>query len=319
MIKIQRNVDLTSYNTFAVSCLAKEFAILRSTGNLEQLFFRQNPLFLGKGANTLLATSKLDRLVIKNETKGKKILRENTNSIVVEVASGETWHDFVIWCAGHNWSGIENLALIPGTVGGAVAGNIGAYGQTVSETVISVKIFPEEQIPNSACGFSYRESIFKNNSHYFITSATFEFQKTPYPPNHPQSPLGKAKEIITLRQSKLPNWEKIGTAGSFFKNPHISQKKLSSLLKEFPDMPYFPTSSGSSNSLVKIPAGYLLDKLGWRGKRIGRVGTWHQHALIVINYGGATGQEILEFTKQMQLDVEKKLGISLEPEVNIIT
>lgn len=316
-MKIQKNVNLTPFNTFRVPCVAKEFLELNSPTDLNSLNNLKNPLFLGGGSNLLFVQKEIDS-VVKNNLKGKKAIGSET----FEVASGETWNEFVQWTVEKNLSGVEKMIDIPGTIGGAVAGNIGAYGQTISDVVVSVKLSNNQELANKACQFGYRESIFKKNPVFFITSAVFKLSKSLTPLTAPTSPKSVSSDIISQRRERLPDWTKIGTAGSFFKNPFVSSEKLAELLKEFPDLPNFtstPAAAGGGLTLFKLSAGFLLEKLGWRGKRIGKVGTWEKHALVVVNYGGATGQEILEFTQKMQADVKKNFEIYLEPEVNIIS
>ncbi len=246
--------------------------------------------------------------------------------------------------------------MIPGTVGGAVTQNIAAYGQTFSEVVEKVKgIFLSDLgtlsvLSSSDCCFYYRDSIFKHDlkSKFIVTSVIVKLSKTPrYDLNYhgraayeslagelakfsqpPFSPKDVAQAVIRLRQFKMPDWHVMGTAGSFFKNPFVSKEKFAELLKSLPDLQAYPVDHMlypnpddpvfKMADQVKIPAGRLLDELGWKGKRIGNVGTFEKHALVVVNYGGATGQEILEFTQKMQEDVKKNFGIELEPEVNIL-
>ncbi len=293
MAKAQSDVNLLPYNTFKVSVKAKYFLEVNSPEDIPN----EKALILGDGAN-ILFTKDYDGLVIKNNLFRKKETEEG----VFEVASGESWIDFVNFAVEDGWSGLEKLSLIPGTIGGALVGNIGAYGQTFEDIFVSAKsgkeIFSKDQ-----CQFGYRESAFKHElKNHLVESVTVKLSKSP-------DSKRIAAETIALRKSKLPDWTKLGTAGSFFKNPFVSQEKLVELQKEIPDLPNFSK---------KIPAGFLLEKLGWKGKRIGNVGTYEKHALIVINYGGATGQEILDFTLHMQADVKKNFGIDLEPEVNII-
>mgnify|MGYP001604120376 FL=1 len=292
--KAQSDVNLFPYNTFKVSVKAKYFLEVNSPKDIPN----ENSLILGNGAN-ILFTKDYDGLVIKNNLLGKKEIEKG----VFEIASGESWIDFVNFAVDNGWAGLEKLSLIPGTIGGALVGNIGAYGQTFEDIFVSAKsgkeIFSKDQ-----CKFGYRESAFKHElKNRFVESVTIKLSKNP-------DSKRIAQETAALRKSKLPDWTKIGTAGSFFKNPFVSQEKLADLLEEIPDLPHF------SN---KIPAGFLLERLGWKGKRIGNVATYDKHALIVINCGGATGQEILDFTKQMQADVKRAYDIDLEPEVNIIS
>ncbi len=301
MPKVQKNVNLLPYNTFRVKCLAREFVEINTIEDSGQAPTRsgQARMILGGGANILFTKPTFDGLVIKNNLKGIKEIERG----VFEAASGENWVDFVSWTVNSEWSGVEKLAYIPGTVGGALVGNIGAYGQIFEDVFVSAKS-GKEIFSKNQCKFGYRESAFKHElKNYFVESVTVKLSK-----NIRAKKI--AEETTALRKEKLPDWAKIGTAGSFFKNPFVSYEKLAELQKEFPDLPHFAN---------KIPAGFLLEKLGWKGKRIGNVGTYEKHALIVVNYGGATGEEILDFSRQMQADIKKHYDIELEPEVNIIS
>lgn len=306
MAKIQTQVDLLPFNTFGVFVKAKKFLTVDNLSDLSNLSNLDNPLFLGQGAN-ILFTKDYDGLVVKNNLLAKKILSEDENGATLEIASGESWIELVNWTVDHDWSGIENLAYIPGTAGAAVVGNIGAYGQTFEDVFISAKSGKDIFYRNDCC-FDYRESAFKHQlKNIFIESVTIKLGRN-------CEAKKKARETTARRQANLPNWKALGTAGSFFKNPFITADKLVELKKDFPDIPNFPDTPDK----VKIPAGYLLEKLGWKGKRIGNVGTYDKHALVIVNYGGASGQEIVDFARQMQADVKKNFGIELEPEVNII-
>lgn len=290
--------SLKPYNTFQVEVFAKDFIELNSLNDLKN---NDNFLILGLGAN-ILFTKDFDGLVIKNNLKGRSVLKETDDEVLIEVASGENWIDFVNFCVNNGWSGLEKMAFIPGTLGGAAVGNIGAYGQTFQDIFVSAKA-GKEIFTKDRCKFNYRESAFKHElKNYFVESVTLKLSK-----NSDSKRI--AEETTALRKSKLPDWTKVPTAGSFFKNPFVSAEKLVDLVKEMPDLPNF---SG------KIPAGFLLEQLGWKGKKIGNVATHEKHALIVINCGGASGQEILDFTRLMQSSVKKAYDIYLEPEVNII-
>ncbi len=349
MVKAQFRVDLLLYNTFKVSVKAKYFLEINTLDDLKDLP-KERILILGQGANILL-TRDFDGLVIKNNLLGKKELGDG----IFEIGSGESWIDLVDWTVNDGWSGIENLAYIPGTVGAAPVQNIAAYGQTAGEVVSSVTglnldTFKLETLSNKDCNFYYRDSIFKHElkNKFFVTSVTFKlFKSAHFDTNYygsrpyeslqseidkiakpPYTPKIIAQAVTNQRKVKMPDLEKLGSAGSFFKNPFISKEKLADLQKEIPEIQVYPVNAMlypnpddpalKITDQVKIPAGKLLDKLGWQGKRIGNVGTFEKHALVVINYGGATGQEILDFALQMQTDVKKNFGIDLEPEVNII-
>lgn len=343
-----QNVSLKPFNTFGVEVKARE---LIEVSSREDLVKRENILILGEGAN-ILFTKDFDGLVLLNKLKGRKVVSENSDEVIIEVASGENFNDLVMWSVENNWSGMENLALIPGTVGGAAMGNIGAYGQSVGEIILAVNTInldslEEKEYSNSECLFYYRDSIFKSqlqnkiiissvqfklskkahfDTHYFskyesLESELFKFATKPY------KPRDVAQAVINLRKNKLPDWKKIGTAGSFFKNPFVDLEKYEQLKSNMPDLQVYPVNKmlypnpddpifGMAD-VVKIPAGRLLDELGWRGKRIGNVGTFDKHALVVVSYG-ATGQEILDFTNLMKADVQKNFDVELEPEVRIV-
>lgn len=321
---IQKNIDLLPYNTFKVKAKAEYFAVVRSVEDLKNLP-DEPKLILGEGANVLF-TRDFAGLVLKNEIKGKKeIPGQARNDTLLEVAAGENWSDLVGWSVENGWSGIENLALIPGTVGAAPVQNIGAYGQQLSDAIVQVSTL-NKSFSKDECQFGYRESIFKKEKNLFITSVVIKLSKNPrfnldYHSRYeslvvkpPYTPKKVAEAVTNLRKIKQPDWTKIGTAGSFFKNPVVSKEKLQEIQKRIPKIQFYP----GENNKFKIPAAWLLDELGWKGKKIGRVGTFDKSALVIINLGKATGQEILEFSQQMQADIKKNFGLDLEPEVNII-
>ncbi|MBI3558905.1 UDP-N-acetylmuramate dehydrogenase [Candidatus Gottesmanbacteria bacterium] len=325
---IQKNIDLLPYNTFKIKAKAKYFIKVNKIADLKNLP-DEPKLFLGEGANVLFIKD-FEGLVIKNEIKGRKEIpgqarNDNFDSITIEVGSGENWHELVIWSVKNGWSGIENLALIPGTVGAAPVQNISAYGQQISNVIVQVNTL-DKSFSKNECQFGYRESIFKKAKNLFITSVVIKLSKNPkynldYHSRYeslvvtpPYTPKKVAEAVVNLRKIKQPDWTKIGTAGSFFKNPVISKKKLQEIQEKIPKIQFY----SAGQNLFKIPAGWLLDELGWKSKKIGRVGTSARSALVIINLGGATGQEILDFSQQMQADIQKNYGLDLEPEVNII-
>lgn len=352
MAQIQHNVDLSPFNTFKVSAHTKALVTLNSSNSMGDFNFQDDSkeiLILGEGAN-ILFTHDFPGLVIKNEIKSKKIIGENEKTVSVEMGAGENWHDFVMWSVENNLSGIENLALIPGTVGAAPVQNLAAYGQNVGEVIESVyghnlDRSEWQRLSYNDCKLYYRDSVFKHElkNKFFITLVTFKLFKTAhFDTNYhsryeslkselgepPYTPKQIAQAVIALRQKKLPDWKVFGTAGSFFANPFVTKTKFDELSKSIKELQAYPVDNMlypnpddpvlKLTDQVKIPAGRLLDELGWKGKRIGNVGTFEKHALVVVNYGGATGREILEFTQKMQEDVKKHFDINLEPEVNII-
>lgn len=297
-------IDLTNLNTLRVPAHAKDLIELDDISQLKNI---SNPvLFLGSGAN-ILFTKDFPGTVVKINLKGKKIISENNDEVIIEIAAGENWHEFVTWTVEHNWSGVENLALIPGTVGAAAIGNIGAYRQEVRNTIVKV-ITDKGELDNSQCQFEYRESFFKRNHEYLVTAVQFKLLKN-------STPREAYEQTIKIRTQKLPDWTKVGTAGSFFKNPIVTKEKCSALNAQIKDLQTYPTENPN---MIKVPAGKLLDELGWKGKKIGRVSTHDKSALVIINLGGATGQEIFDYSQKMRSDVKKNFDIDLEYEVVII-
>ncbi len=349
-MKIKTNHSLKKYNTFGTDTKAKYFANIKSIKQLKkilQAYPNEKILLLGQGSNTLFVDD-WDGLVLKIDLKGKEIINEDSNNIEIRVASGENWDDFVRYTVKKNYSGIENLVMIPGTVGAGVAQNIGAYGQEVIDTLISIealdtKTFRLKSFTPKECGFRYRNSFFKNEwkGKYIITSATLKlekYDKNKEGANKYQEDLEKNKlyeglneelqtfarkpygikdvmnAVIRQRKKKLPNLKEYGTCGSFFENPIITKEEYERVKKQIPDLVSYPVK----DNLVKIPAGKLLDELGWKSRGEENVGVFERHALCVVTNKKATGKEIYEFIKNMQKDVKENYGITLTPEVNII-
>lgn len=293
-------VNLAQYNTLRVPAKSRDLREIREIGELRETGRDEKTMFLGKGANVLFVHD-FDGTIIRVGLKGRKVISQGDDEVIIEVAAGENWHELVMWTVENNWSGLENMALVPGTVGAAVVGNIGAYGQEVKNRISNVQCLMsnvQKIFNNTDCEFGYRESFFKHHQEYLVTKATFKLAKIfklndsyiKFPEN---CSLRQAFDfIVATRQSKLPDWTKIGTAGSFFKNPIVNSNK--------------------------IPAGKLLDVLGWKGKKIGNVSTHDKSALVIINLGGATGQEIFDYAEMMREDIRKNFEIDLEYEVRVI-
>jgi UDP-N-acetylmuramate dehydrogenase len=335
---VQNNVPLKNLNTFGIEAIAKYFAEINSIQDFEQLItmdeFKNHPrLIIGGGSNMLL-TQDIDGLVIKNNLLGKDILEEDEEVVTVKIMSGENWHETVVWATDHGWGGFENLALIPGSVGATPVQNIGAYGVEIKDTIDRVGVIDMQtgelkELINADCNFGYRDSIFKNQAKgkYFITYVIFKLSKiaslnTDYGVLKNQlqemgietpTMQNVRDAVIAIRKSKLPDPKLIGNAGSFFKNPVVSETDFKRLEQDYPDMPFFDAEQG-----VKIPAGWLIEQCGWKGKRVGNVGVHEKQALVLVNYGNATGQEIKKLSEDIQKSVHDTFGIRLESEVNMI-
>ncbi|MFD2200684.1 UDP-N-acetylmuramate dehydrogenase [Shivajiella indica] len=337
-MNIQENISLLPYNTFGIDKKAKYFAQVFSENDIKSAIKEAKrlnlPLIpLGGGSNILL-TKDLDAFVLKIEIRGIKVLEENEEDLIVEVGAGENWHNFVLHCIEKNWSGVENLSLIPGTVGASPMQNIGAYGVEIKEvfqrlTAINRETLKEKIFSWEECRFGYRESVFKNElkDQFIICRVVFKLKKKP----EFQVEYGTIKEtllemgikdltlkhisdaIIHIRQSKLPDPKVIGNAGSFFKNPTISQSSFDRLKREYPNIPGFPNQEG-----VKVPAAWLIEQTGWKGKTFGKIGVHKNQPLVLVNYGGGEGEEIKLLSQKIQESVKVKFGIDLHPEVNFL-
>ena len=335
---LHSNFSLKNYNTFGIEAKAKQFIAVHSLDELKTVLV-ENPtekkFILGGGSNMLL-TQDINALVIHIDLKGKKIIDENDDFVWVESQAGENWHEFVLWTIDQNFGGLENMSLIPGNVGTTPVQNIGAYGAEIKDHFIScqaISIANQElrTFQNEECRFGYRESIFKNEvkDQYIITSVVFKLTKrnhkinTSYgdilgelEKNDVQNPSLKdvSNAVIAIRQSKLPDPKKLGNSGSFFKNPIVPKSDFEKIHQRFPEMKYFEVSATE----VKVPAGWLIEQAGFKGKRFGDAGVHKNQALVLVNYGNATGQEILAVSKDIQETVFNTFGIHIEAEVNVI-
>ncbi|MFH4967830.1 UDP-N-acetylmuramate dehydrogenase [Gaetbulibacter sp. M240] len=337
-MKVLKNISLKPYNSFGIDVLANTFAPISSISDLKQILLenRENKkLILGGGSNMLL-TQDFDGLIIKIDLKGIQVIDENNDWVYVEVQAGENWHEFVLWCLNKNYGGLENLSLIPGNVGTAPIQNIGAYGVELKDNFISCEALDISTLKLNTftlkdCQFGYRSSIFKNEGKgkYIITSVIFKLSKNDHKLHIDYgaitSELEKmqittptiqdvSKAVISIRQQKLPDPKLIGNSGSFFKNPIITKSHYETLLKNFSTMPSYPVS----DTEVKVPAGWLIEQAGFKGKRFGNYGVHKNQALVLVNYGGAKGSDILELATLIQKTIKKLFNVSIEPEVNIL-
>ena len=335
---IQKKISLKKYNTFGIDAKAKQFVAVHNIEDLKKVVQENKSepkLILGGGSNLLL-TQDIQALVIHIDLKGKKILTEDDNFVWVESQAGENWHEFVLWTIDQNFGGLENMSLIPGNVGTTPIQNIGAYGTEMKDTFVScdamnietqqMKIFATED-----CHFGYRESIFKHDAkdQFIITSVVFKLTKRNHKINISYGDITKELEkqsivtptlkdvsnaVIAIRQSKLPDPKELGNSGSFFKNPIIPKLDYEKIHALHPEMPHYVISETE----VKVPAGWLIEKAGFKGKRFGDAGIHKNQALVLVNYGNATGQEILNVSKDIQATILKEFGIAIETEVNVI-
>jgi len=339
MTTVLENASLKNYNTFGIDAKARFLAEVSSADQLQQYikdgtFSDQKILVIGGGSNVLF-TKYFDGWVLVNEIKGKGKIAEDENSFLIQVAGGENWSDFVDYCVERNLYGLENLSLIPGKVGAAPVQNIGAYGVEQCELMVSLEAINLKTgeisiFENENCEFGYRSSIFKTKEkgNWFILNVTYQLKKTPvfnleYGPlkaafegesPHSISLKDVSEAVKNIRRSKLPDPAIIGNAGSFFKNPVVSKEKLENIKSRFPNMAFYEMEDGS----VKIPAGWLIETCGWKGKTLGQAGVHGKQALVLVNKGNASGAEILHLSKHIQSDVLKQFNIELEPEVLIM-
>ena len=337
-MQVLQNISLKNYNTFGIDVNAQQFVSVSSIDELKWVlteYKSADKLFLGGGSNMLL-TKPINGLVIHLNIKGKSVVFENENRVQVKGFAGENWHEFVLWCIEQGFGGIENLSLIPGNLGSAPIQNIGAYGVELKDVMVSCDVldlrdFSVKTLTNEECQFGYRESIFKQQEkgNFIVLSVILELTKS----NHNlhtsygaiQEELEKmgvynpsikniSTAVINIRRSKLPDPKDLGNSGSFFKNPVIASEKYQALKAVFPDMPQYPVSENE----VKVPAGWLIEKAGFKGKTLGNYGVHKKQALVLVNYGGASGSDILNLARLIQKTVVRIFGIAIETEVNIL-
>ncbi len=338
MLQIQENISLKNFNTFGVEAFAKYFVEISRKEELQELFL--DPawqfiprLVLGGGSNMLMLNN-FEGLVIRINIRGIEH-RISHNDVFVEAGAGEVWNDLVNYCVLRNYAGLENLSLIPGSVGASPIQNIGAYGVELKDVFYSCVAFEIatgefKTFTKADCQFDYRESIFKGplKGRYIITSVKFKLSLTPQfnlkygaieqelaARNINAPTIADVSAVVShIRVSKLPDPSTIGNAGSFFKNPIISPEQFEQLVFNFPDVVNYPAANGQ----VKLAAGWLIEQCGWKGKVVGRTGTWKNQALVLVNHGGATGQEVYSLSSQIIDSVYTKFGVTLQREVNII-
>ena len=337
-MQIQQNISLKPYNTFGIDVQAKQFVSVRNIDELKSIlnqFKNEKILLLGGGSNMLL-TKPFDGLVIHLNIKGKSIVLEDKNFVHVKGFAGENWHEFVLWCIDQNYGGIENLSLIPGNLGSAPIQNIGAYGVELKDMMVSCEVLDTRDLTvktleSKDCHFGYRDSIFKREEkgNFIILSVTLKLTKSNHSLHTSYGAISEelqnlginnptikdvSNAVINIRKSKLPDPIEIGNSGSFFKNPVVDIKHFETLKETFPDMPHYPVSEKE----VKIPAGWLIEKTGFKGKTLGNYGVHKKQALVLVNYGGADGKDILQLAKLIQKTIFRIFGIEIETEVNIL-
>jgi len=333
---IQHDIDLKPFNTFGISAMAAAFAEISSTEDLDQLFLKStdNYLILGGGSN-ILFTQNPEGLVLKINLKGIEVIKETDQYVYVKAAAGETWHQFVLHAIKNNWGGIENLSLIPGSVGASPMQNIGAYGVEIKDVFEELEAYHIDtkeihRFNAEECRFGYRESVFKRHlkGQYIILSVTYRLTKNPvintsygaimseleYMGISKPTIKDVSDAVIRIRSSKLPDPKEIGNAGSFFKNPVVPAELFNNLKKKYPNIPSYPVSATE----VKIPAGWLIEQDGWKGKTIDQYGVHKNQALVLVNYRNAQGRDIFNLSAQIIESVKNRFGIELEREVNIV-
>ncbi|MBA4134527.1 MAG: UDP-N-acetylenolpyruvoylglucosamine reductase [Flavobacterium sp.] len=337
-MQIQSNFSLKSFNTFGIEAKAKNFVAVHSLDELKTVLAEHaaEPKFILGGGSNMLLTQDIEALVIHIDLKGKRIVKEDDDFVWVESMAGENWHEFVLWTIDQNFGGLENMSLIPGNVGTTPVQNIGAYGTEIKDTFVTcdaMKIDDQTMrtFSKEDCRFGYRESIFKQEAknQYIITSVVFKLTKHNHKINTSYGDITKelalqnvtdpslkdvSNAVIAIRQSKLPNPKILGNSGSFFKNPVISRSHFEKVQAQFPEIKFFEVSPTE----VKVPAGWLIEQAGYKGFRKGDAGVHKNQALVLVNYGSATGQDILALSREVQQAVFDKYSIAIEAEVNVI-
>lgn len=337
-MEIASNFPLKNHNTFGITAFAKEFVSVQSVSELAKVL-KENKgkkLFILGGGSNMLLTQDIDALVIHVDLKGKEVVNETNSHVHLKGMAGENWHEFVLYSISQNYGGLENMSLIPGNVGTTPIQNIGAYGTEIKDIFVSCEAMDIETqqmvtFTNKECEFGYRESVFKGRlkNKYIITSVTFNLTKSNHKINTAYGDIAAeltkngitvptikdvSNAVTAIRQSKLPNPKELGNSGSFFKNPIVTPEVFEKAYALHPKMPHYTVS----DTEIKIPAGWLIEQSGFKGKRFGDAGVHEKQALVLVNYGNATGQELLDLSRKIQETVLKNFGIKIEAEVNII-
>lgn len=332
---IEQNISLKNYNTFGIDVKTESFVAIKSETQLVEILqgHQDKPFRVLGGGSNILLTEDYKGLTLVMKNKGISIKDETETNVIIEVKAGENWHELVLWSLDNEFGGIENLALIPGSVGAAPIQNIGAYGVELKSVFHSCKALDLgnltfKEFDKSACEFGYRNSIFKTKlkGKVIITSVQLQLQKKPHQTQTHYGALQNAIEgkqlniqniaaaVISIRKSKLPDPNEIGNSGSFFKNPVIPKKHFKELQSLYPEIPHYP----DQNNHVKIPAGWLIEKLGYKGKRYGDTGVHKKQALVLVNYGQAKGSDLLNLALEIQTQIIEHFQIKLEIEVNLL-
>ena len=332
------NCSLLPYNTFGMDVKASRFVEYASVEELRGLWNAEREavaraLHIGGGSNLLFA-SDYEGLILHSAIKGYTVVKETEEEVEVRVGAGEVWDDFVAYTVANGWYGAENLSLIPGEVGASAVQNIGAYGVEAKDLIVSVDTFgletgEERRFMREECRYAYRESVFKQKlkGKYAVTFVTYRLKKHPVfnlEYGNIRAELEKQgcqvdlenvrRIIIAIRQAKLPDPKVLGNAGSFFMNPVVPKMQFEALLAQYPDMPHYPVDEAH----VKIPAGWMIDRCGWKGKRVGHAGVHEKQALVLVNCGGATGKEVMHLAEEIVASVRERFGVTIRPEVNYI-
>lgn len=334
-LSIQENISLKTLNTFGIEAIANTYLRIDHIEQLQSLAadaeLKKRPRFILGGGSNIILPDQLDALVLHIALQGKTLLKEDNDFVYVRAAAGENWHQFVLWTLAHVGGGLENLSLIPGTVGAAPIQNIGAYGAEIKDHFFQLTAFDlstgETRIlDRDACQFAYRDSVFKHayRDNWVILDVSFALpkkwhanlryadlaQRCAAQGLHNPTPADISALIIALRQSKLPDPALLGNAGSFFKNPLVNAAQRDALLAQFPDLVSYPQDDGR----YKLAAGWLIERSGWKGKRAGAVGVYDKQALVLVNHGGASGSQVRAFAQQVQDAVWQQFAVPLEIE-----